>query len=268
MKPLIALLVLCALLQAKELLTPPFVAEHEPFPKALSIGVQYGKSTNWHFDLFPTAWGNTRAMISPNIGAMGSFYENQFTCDAYTGIYGGAIVGALLGTRGFLQSYQSIGLFGDTLSNDTEQLKYFGIHLLGMKLRPNLLLSAGALVNSRYGDPLILPLVRVVYATPKFMVDGLLPANVKALWFLTPDWRAGAMAEFLTANFATATPAYLETSSMRAMALVHRRIAGWLWAEVAAGYCGETIFKSEENDEIDRFNGGPMIEVKLLLNPE
>lgn len=271
MKKSVLILSLVSSLFAMDVIKPPFVVENEPIPPAVTIQYGYG-SNKFHeefVDLYPVTIGkNDRFLLYPNLGFMGEQYP---VCDSlpdnYSGFYGGFLGSGTVGKSFFWTSYHSIGVFAEEPKNYSEGVKYFQISLFGHKWRPNFATSLGILINSRLGEPFFLPLLKISWATERIVLEGTLPLTASARLKCTENTHLVGSARLKYSNFVS-DAAKLDVSRFETMLTGERRIRGWVWGTVGAGYSGETGFSTIHDREIGEIEPGFRAALSIIVRPE
>lgn len=273
MKTALLLLFSIASLWALDVVRPPFVVENEPIPPAVTLNYSFG-SNGIHegmFDVYPSTIGKSSAFyLYPNIGFMGDGYGSSDTLpQLYVGAYAGFLASGDVREKFVWTSYHSIGAFGDTTVALEDGLKYFQISLLGWKWKPHFSTSLGVLINSALGEPVIVPLLKISYAKPKFVLEGTLPLTASARWMINDNWHLVGAGKLFYAHFASEQfQNAVEINRFEVMIRGERRIAGWLWGAIGCGYMGETEFKFLPDTEAGSIEDGFRARVQFLLRPE
>lgn len=271
MKTNLFILFLLSSLFAVDVIQPPFVVENEPIPPAVTISYGYG-SNRYHeelIDIYPGTIGkNDRFLLYPNFGFMGEQYP---ACDTipqnFSGFYGGFLGSGTIGKTLFWTTYQSIGIFSDEFDALEDGLKYFQISLIGHKWRPNFATSLGLLVNSRFGEPVFLPLLKISYATENIVLEGTLPLTASARWKCTDNTHLVGSTRLKYSNFVSDSTE-LDVSRFETMITGEQRIKGWIWGTLGAGFSGKSSFSTVQDDDIGEIKSGFRAAVSIILRPE
>ncbi len=273
MKQTLLLLITCVVLTAKEIIVPAFVAEGEPIPAG--VLVQYGYGSNGYHeqmvDLYPFTIGKSdRFLLYPNIGYMGEHFGKSDTLpEGFNGGYVGFAAGGSIGDNFFWNSYQSVGTFGENYHSLSEGIKYFQISAVGYKWRPHFYGSLGVLVNTRFGTPVAVPLLRIIYSTDSFVFEGTLPLMGSIRWKASDDFHLVTSAKLSYQNFAAENVSKgVDINRAELFLTGERRIKGWLWATVGAGYGGNTAFVQLPETDIGDLEAGFRGRVSIVVRPD
>ncbi len=268
-----ALLLLALSLSATELIHPPFVIEGEPIPPAVTLNYSYGsnKYHSWVADFYPAVFGKSkRFQISPNIGFMGENNPDiNYMPNDFMGLYGGFFASGIIGEKVMWQTYQSMGTFSEDKLSKPDELKYLQLTLAGYLWRPNLLTSLGLLVNSRYGEPVFVPIFRIAYSTDHIVLEGTLPLVASVRWKISDTWHLVGSGKYYVMNYTSERYSTgVEFSRVETMITGERRIKGWVWGTLGLGYAGKSSFIHIPEGDINDIDSGMRMALSLIVRPE
>ncbi len=273
MKQALAILLIIFTSYSIEVIRPPFIVENEPIPPAVTMSYSYG-SNQYHdqsVDLYPGTIGKTeRFLLFPNIGFAAEQYPSIDTLpELFSGVYAGFMGTGKIGDGFVWQSYHSAGVFGDSFESIKKDIKYFQLSLLGYKLRPNFLLSAGVLINSKMGNPVYVPVLRFSYASPSIVLEGVLPVQGSVRWMASENFHLVLNGRYCVNNFKSETfDSIVESARFETLITGERRIKGWLWGTVGAGYAGKTKFSLASDTDLGEIKSGFRMKAAIILRPQ
>ncbi len=258
---------------ASEVIRPPYLVDGEPIPAAVTAHYSYG-TNKYHeqfLDIYPVTIGSSeRFLLFPNIGFMGEQYSTDDSIpDRYSGLYGGFFATGLIGEKGTWSSYQSWGTISDSYHSMAEGFKYFQMSFIGYKFRPNFALSGGLLINSRYGHPIFMPILRIAYSKNRFVFEGNLPLTASVRFKATDNFHIVGAGKLFYMNFATEDFSNgVDINRPEIMVTAEKRLKNWWWCSLGAGYGGETPFSVIEGDDIGDIESGLRVRFSVIVRPE
>ncbi len=258
---------------ASEVIRPPFLIDGEPIPAAVTAHYSYG-SNKYHeqfLDIYPVTIGSSEHfLLFPNIGFMGEQYGSDDSLpDRYSALYAGFFATGSIGSKLEWHTYQSWGAISDSYHSMSEGFKYFQMSFMGYKFRPNFALSGGLLINSRYGHPIFLPMLRIAYSKNRFVFEGNLPVTASVRFNTTENFHIVGTGKLFYMNFAAEEFSNgVDISRSEIMITAEKRLKNWWWCSLGAGYGGETPFSEIEGDTIGDIENGLRVRFSVIIRPE